>query len=467
MTRAVTTSTLSRVAVVLLGNALLAAALVVAGAPALAGLIVVALAIAVVTDRPQRGILLLAALAPFDGLLLLTPGTPFVRSWSEGLVVLTFLATFLAPADARGPAGRRLPGWFPALAGLVVVGFLSAIAVGGVQALVGLKIWFFYVLVGFAAWRCPLDASERDRLVTILMVTGLITALIGLLQQVMGPGALNQLGYEYNSTIRFAGGRLRSFSSFNQPFGFGFYLMLVILIGIPQAVSDPRRPRNQLFLVSLPFLVLGILTTIVRAAWLGLAVGLAYLGAGRYRVLLMVIPLALVAILLAPRDTLAPALSTHSSEDRLAGWQQNAAAIRDAPLGNGIGATGSAAEKVAKLTAGGDTYQPDNFYFKTVYELGPVGLWLLVLLLVAAFLSTRAAARRLSGRDAALGWGVAAAILAAAVASLAATYFEIFPMDLLFWLLLAVIADVDAQTDTAPIPDPAAAGATTGLLKPL
>ena len=394
-----------------------------------------------VAARPQRGVLLLAALVPFDGLLLILRVPPWMSGWKEALTLLTFAAALVAPRSARAAARRRLPPWLPAVAGLGLLALVSAALVGGLQAVVALKIGFFYLCVFATIWRCPLNARERDLLVTILMVVGAVTAGVGVLQQLAGPERLVALGYEYNVTIRTAGGFLRSFSTFNQSFAFALFLMLVLLLGLPVALTDPRRLRNRLFLLALPVYGLGLLTTIVRAAWLGLGVGLLYLGVRRFRALLLPLPLALVAVAFLPTGLGAAALSSSSSAERVGLWGANAATVLAHPLGVGVGASGSASEKAAELDGvETPTYQPDNYYYKTLYELGLAGLWMLVLLLVSAFLSARAAAVRLPGADAALAEGISASVLAAAVVSTVATYFEIFPMDVYFWLLLGIVA---------------------------
>lgn len=92
---------------------------------ALAVLVPLALALA---HRPQRGLLLLAALVPFDGLLLLAPRLPpLAAGWKEALVLVTLGASFVAPARARSATKRPLPGWAPAVAGLLVLGLTSAL----------------------------------------------------------------------------------------------------------------------------------------------------------------------------------------------------------------------------------------------------------------------------------------------------------------------------------------------------
>lgn len=432
-----------------------------------------------ILHRPQRGVLLLAILAPFDGLLALVPHPGLLDGWKEALVLALLLATFAAPVPARGLPGRSWPPWVVPLLGFLAVGLASALVVQGTQAVVGLKLNFFYALLLIVVYRCPFSWEERDRFVTILMIVGGVTAAIGLLQQVVGGEALARLGYEYNETIRTAGGMLRSFSTFNQPFPFGFYIMLVLLIGLPVAAANPTRLRNTVFLACVPMFLLAMLSSIVRAALMGFLVGAFFLWTHRYRGLAHLVPPALACLLLIPLDVYKTLLSSTSLGQRSAGWSQTLDRVVAAPLGNGIGSTGSAAEKTAALSGTSSAvYQPDNYYFKTVYELGPLGLWMFVLLLGGVFAYARSRSRQLhdvaadggrpasgsgpgtrTAQDAALAAGTAASVLAAAVASVVATYFEIFPIDLYFWLLLGVLTSLTPVSSSVPSPsDPTEAG---------
>src|SRR5262245_44269528 len=70
-------------------------------------------------ERPQRGVLLLAALIPFDGLHEIVA---YPSGWKEAVVLATLAATFLAPPAARAASGRRLPGW------AIAIGALFALA---------------------------------------------------------------------------------------------------------------------------------------------------------------------------------------------------------------------------------------------------------------------------------------------------------------------------------------------------
>lgn len=426
-------------------NAVLLLALLVGVGPELVGLAVAVPLGFALAARPQRGLLALVALTPFNGLLVLVPLPPMAAYWKEALLLVTLAATFVAPSRARGRPGRRLPRWTPGLVAFVALGVASSGMVGGLQALVGLKITFFAILAFVVVWRCPFDARERDRLVSVLMVVGVVTAAYGLAQQAIGPDRLNAIGYPYNETIRFAGGFMRSFSTFIQPFGFGFFLMVVVLVAVPVILEDPRRPRNQLFLLALPVLGIAVLSTIVRGAWLGLIVGVVYLGVHRYRLLLLLLPVAMIAVLFLPAEAAGPAFSGSSTEERADGWRENLPVVIERPIGTGIGSTGSAALATARLS-GADrrTYQTDNYYFKVVLELGLVGLWIFGLLLAGIFSETRRTALRVGGRDGAFLAGAAACVLGIAAACTVATYFEIFPMDLLFWLFAGIAADLAA-----------------------
>ena len=70
------------------------------------------------------------------------------------------------------------------------------------------------------------------------MGIGTLAAAYGVVQQILGHARLHELGYEYNSVLRFNGGFLRSVSTFALPFSFGFYMMMVIVICLPVALSD-------------------------------------------------------------------------------------------------------------------------------------------------------------------------------------------------------------------------------------
>jgi len=423
------------------------------------GVVLLALAIGIpvvcaVALRPQRGVILLTAVLPFDGIIKQF-GPGFVDPWKQAAILGLLVLTFVCPEEARGAKGRKLPTWTWAVAGLLVMGFLSALTVDRQTALVGLRIGYFSILLAYAIWRCPFTRRDRDHLVTAFLTVAIITSLVGLWQQVVGESYLHGLGYEYGDTIRFTSGfTMRSFSTFNLPFAFGFYLMLAILIVLPMSLADPRRLRSKVFFVALPVIVLALLYSFVRGAFLGLAAGLLYLAFHRYKYLVYGIPLVLVLALFIPSGAAITnaVFSSSSLQERTLSWGDRLDLFAENPFGTGIGTTGAAAEKAAKLNFQNPdlTYVPDNTFLKEMFELGILGLWFLVLLGVAMFVSVRRTERRSTGVDRDFLSGVAAQLLAIAMASLVATYLELVPMDQLFWVMIAVAATMEPQTPTEP-----------------
>jgi hypothetical protein len=410
-------------------------------------------AYAVIASRPQRAILVLAAVAPFDGLLLVIPAPSFLAGWKEALLLGAW-----AVALRRGVhhlRSRRAPAWLLPAAILTALSAVSATHAGGYAGLVGLKVSTFWLLLGVLAWAFPLDQRERDRLVTILISAGAVVAAVGVAQQVIGADRLHSMGYKYNSVIRFVGGTMRSWSTFTQPFPFAFYVMLVVLVGLPVSMAAPRRLRSRLFFVALPLYALGMVFALVRTAWIALLVGLAYLAVTRLRQLLSVAPVFLGGALLVLMASTG-LLVTNSGFARLHTWESNIGTAMSHPLGTGVGSTGAAGAKVVRTKGGVPTFdpaqagpavyvlQPDNYWLKMLFELGVLGLWLFCVVLAGAIGDARRAAR-LPGLDGALGAGIAAFLVASAVAAVLSTYFEIFPIDLHVWLLAGVASALVAD----------------------
>ena len=437
------------------GVGIVAVALILGyGAVVLGIAIVVPVAIAI-SERPQRGVLVLAALLPFDGMLHQL-GPAWTAPWKQVFILAMFVATFFCPPEARAQVRRRVPGWVLAFCALLALGLVSAFFKDHNTALVGLRLSYFSAFITLTVWRCPFTRRDRDHLVSVFLALSIITSVIGMWQQVVGHAYLHSLGYGYTENIRFTSGfTMRSFSTFNLPFPFGFYLMIAILIGFPMALAEPRRLRNKIFFVSLPLVATALLYTFVRGAMLGTAVGLLYLAFHRYKFLVYGIPIVIVAALFIPSGSnlTGAVFSSTSLQDRGVSWNDRFDRFAENPLGTGIGTTGAAAEKAAKLNSldPNATYVPDNSWLKVLFELGVFGLWVMVAMLASMFIFTRFVERRSSGIDRDFVNGAAAQLLAVFAASLVATYLELTPMDQLFWLMAGVVATIaPVLADSAP-----------------
>jgi hypothetical protein len=407
--------------------------------------------------RPQRGLLILAALTPLHGLLAIAPLPGAASGWKEGLVAFTAVCAWLRRSRRLDGALPLHAPWWPAVAALVALGSVSALVAFGLLGVVAVKVTFFYVAIVVILWWAPFDDRDRDRLVSVLMFMAAFTSFVGIAQLIAGPGRLVALGYQYGTQVRTSGGLLRTFSTFNQPFPFGLYVMTGLLVAGAVALAEPRRPRNAVFLALSPIMAIAMATSVVRAAILGLAVGLIWLALRRFRQLgiglVAVGVLAAVAVPLLPRSVTGAFFSSSSLGERSAGWSDIIGSIMVHPFGLGLGASGASADRMStasgvKFSGLSTNYQPDNYYVKMLLEMGPIGLWLFLALIITTLVWTTRLARTLPGRDGALALGVSASIVAAMFASVVATYFEIFPIDVYFWLLLGVIGCAAAQRES-------------------
>lgn len=403
----------------------------------------------------------MAALVPIDGLLILLDDPGILARWKEVATLGIFAATWLAPTQSRHDGPRTLPAWVVPLAGLMALGALSFLWTWPIFAIVGLKIDFFYVLVTAAVWRCPLSPVDRDRLITILMAGGLLVAVAGLVQQWMGADRLAELGYDYNTTIRTTGSSvLRSFGTFELPFPYAFYLVLVLAMGVPVALADRDRTRNRLFLALTPMLALAMVAAFVRAAVMALAAAGLYLVLRRYRVVLRVLPALAFGLLLVPAAVWSATVSSSSLVERTDGWTTVWVSLIERPLGAGIGTTGAAADvaedfvddqvpETFGLPPELQPYQPDNYYVKRLLELGLPGLGLTVAFLHHVLGSALRARRRAGPADAAFADGAIGVLIGAMIAAVVATYWEIFPLDLYFWILLGALTSIESNGSPA------------------
>lgn len=429
----------------------MAAAVLVAGVTALAALLWV-------LERPQRATLLLAAFVPFDGLLLLIEAPWFLLGWKEIVVCGAALASLIAAPGHRAGSRVPIPTWTYPVLFMVAWGLLSVAWSPPAFAVKGLEIDFFYLLVPLTLWRCPLTPRDRDHLVTILMATVIVTSAFGVVQQVVGAEALNALGYRYNDVIRTIGPdlQLRSFSTFEQPFPFAFFLAFALALTLPVALTDVRRRRNQLFLLLVPVVFAGLASAVVRASLIAVLVMVIYFAIRRYGPVLAMIPLALAALVMVPTDAWGVIGSADSLFDRTDGWTAVSENVASRPFGAGIGTTSGAAEAAVRdgATVVEDfgfppdlqPYQPDNYYVKKILELGPIGLWLFIVVLATALASARRARDRSSGTDRALADGIIAAMYGQIAAGFFSSYWEIFPLDYYFWMALGVLTCIDRSS---------------------
>jgi O-antigen ligase len=220
---------------------------------------------------------------------------------------------------------------------------------------------------------------------------------------------------------------------------FGGTLMLALALQVVHWASPrPVLPRGVLLLLALPTAA-GVLLSLSRASWLGLAGGLGLIGAVRYRRVLVLGVLAGLALLATPtgQDFIARFISGFSTADRATAFRvgeyANALTLlqRYPLLGIGFGASPD-----IDVTAG-----VSSVYLLVAEQTGLLGL---VVFVAAVAVTWRAGARGLTHmtdqRLQAVRAAFLAALTGALVAGLLDHYFanQAFPHAVaLFWLYAA------------------------------
>src|SRR5262245_41575921 len=210
-------------------------------------------------------------------------------------VDVILLATFAAVLVRVAFGGSRVPVGRPgmALLGFVLVAVTAFIAGAVISPAPPELIRRFGKLVVsllfFLVARVLLTSTRRlEHLTVWLMLAGALQGAIGTALMTLPPltqlsllSRLQAIGYPTSDVLRYVPGpndtyttQLRAIGTSVDPNVFGGTLMLALALIVVQLASPkPVWPRLVLLLLALPTM-LGVLLSLSRASWLGLAVGL-------------------------------------------------------------------------------------------------------------------------------------------------------------------------------------------------
>jgi hypothetical protein len=383
------------------------------------------------------------------------------------------LATLSAVLARIAFGGWRLPIGAPgaALIAFMVVAAAAFVAGGASSPIPPELIRRFGKLLAsllfFLIARALLTSQDRlARLTRWLMYAAAMQGAIGAGMMALSPSTqltlltrLQVIGYPTTDVLRYVPGpnntyteQLRAIGTSVDPNVFGGTLMLgLILIVVQWSSPRPVLPRGVLFFLAIPTAG-GLLLSLSRASWLGLASGLVLIGALRYRRILLLGMLVGLAVLGTPagQEFLARFVSGFSTADRATAFRvgeyANALTLlqRYPLLGIGFGSSPD-----IDVTAG-----VSSVYLLVAEQTGLLGLSVYALALAATWWAglrgmTRMVDPQLQGiRAAFLG-----ALSGALVAGLLDHYFanQAFPHAVaLFWLYAAGLM---AATELARAPE--------------
>jgi putative inorganic carbon (hco3(-)) transporter len=252
--------------------------------------------------------------------------------------------------------------------------------------------------------------KDPDRIATLLLATFaslIVPAIVG----------FTQIGSTQPSTVPGAEDVGRIQGTFVHPNMFGAYL---VIIGLLAVALLPYLPRWRAMLIAVIVLVVPLLIlTYARGAWIGLYLGLVFIGLAQSRALLVALFSATILIALAvPSVTdrlsdldIAAAkkheqVDANSAEWRVDYWQRVLPLVEDSP-GPGIGLGMIPHETPEAAPA-------HSAWVDVIVESGIVGFALLVATIATLWVALRRAGRRLT-RGPPRGVAVAAAAIGLAL----------------------------------------------------
>lgn len=391
-----------------------------------------------VLSRPEVGLYAIAAYALLDFLIRSSFPSTIAKYWSFGL--LTFILVGILFQLAKYPQRKFYFTWvgFPLLA-LLLWCILSMaftrvsfnVGFEGVRAILQTSLFFFATLNAI---------RTRRQLQRFFLVLALVLAVVSIyaiyqyiIQVPVKPGWVD---VDFEQDIK-----SRSYSIFPSPNALSGYLVLFIPLLLVLLIEERVPAAKMLYLAVTGLAALALIFTLTRAAWLACGLSLIFLGILHDRRILLLV--GLVGALLPAFPEFSQRFATLISGEywvksatagRLYRWQLGQQIAEGNPLfGSGPGTFGGAVAFRAGYWPG---IYADNYYIKTMAEIGFPGLifFLLTLLslLVAGFQRIRSLVDRKLRN---IGWGIQAGLIAFLIHMFTENLWEEPSLAVAFWML--------------------------------
>jgi len=367
---------------------------------------------------------------------------PVISSfWDDGMLLVLLIFTFLAYVKGS----RTLPSIKHPFLAFVMLGIgLMITDMANFDASVeGFRAIYQYMVAFFIGFYLLESVEQLNRFVKALVLVGFIIGLIGIAQVILGVQTPGNWVEEGEAT------RTRAFSIVTSPNVLGSYMAFISPVALGLFLNS-RAARERFFwgIVTLTC-VLALLFTFSRGAWFAFAIVLLissfYWKPRIARWLLLAGVIGFVSLFFVPEgipvlsavsDRLTTLFSFQYIEKSLGGgrlgrWLEAYHKMRFEPLfGVGLGHHGGA---VASRHFG--TIYSDSYFFKSLAELGIIGVTLLISLVVMTLRYAAGVVRSfVKTPHFFMVLGLFCGLVAVSLHNLVENIFEVPFMALYFWL---------------------------------
>lgn len=302
----------------------------------------------------------------------------------------------------------------------------------------GWRAMFQYMFVFFIGFYLNDRPENTKSLLAIAVVTGVLIGLYGIYQWIVKvPMPAHWIDASEVATTR-------AFSIVGSPNALGSQMALIASISLGLLMEEKNRPKKLFWLFSFTVLTICLVFTGSRGAWLAFAGALGIIGIiYDRRILFAGIAAVVIALVLVPavRHRLiylfSPEYMINSARSgRISRWFEAYDQMRNNPLfGAGLGHFGGA---VAKRHY--NTIYVDNYYMKTLAEMGLLGLTMFLWLIADTVRQGYRAMKTLaSPRLKFMAMGMFAGLLAVILHNAVENIFEIPYLNSYFWLITGLL----------------------------
>ncbi len=324
----------------------------------------------------------------------------------------------------------------------------------------GFRAMFQYMFVFFVAFYLT-DRPEQARdLLSVLVVIGFLMALFGIYQWIV---KAPMLGRWIDATEAV---RTRVFSITTSPNALGSQMAMLTPIALGLFMQEKNWAKKILWLGAAGAMAVCLVFTFSRGAWLAFAGAIALTGIlYDRRILIAGVIAGIIAVIFVPAVNQRIAylftpeyLMKSAQSGRISRWLEAYDQMRNNPLfGVGLGHFGGA---VASRHYG--TFYVDNYYIKTLAEMGLVGLSLFLWLILTTLKEGYVSMKRLSSpRLRFMAAGMFAGLLAIVLHNGVENIFEIPYLNIYFWLVAGLLAALPFNSVKTATGNPTAEGGSS------